>query len=82
MSQVTVKLSKELDKVVGIVKSAYGFSSKDKAIRFIIQEKGEEIVEEELRPEFVEKMLNLETKGEHFRKYESVQKLRDEIENA
>ena len=45
MSQVTVTLERNADKVVGIIKSAYGFSSKDKAIQFIIMETGEEIIE-------------------------------------
>ncbi|MBS3060259.1 MAG: DUF2683 family protein [DPANN group archaeon] len=81
MSQVTVTLERNADKVVGIIKSAYGFSSKDKAIQFIIMETGEEIIERELRPEFVKKILNLEKKGK-FNKYRSVNSLRDEIETA
>jgi len=81
MSQVTVKLSDELDKVVGVVKSLGGFRSKDEAIQYIIREKGEEILERELRPEFVKKVLQLEKVGK-FTKYRSVKQLREEIESA
>ena len=81
MAQVTVTLSKELDKVVGIVKSIYGLSSKNEAIQFIIEKEGENILEKELRPEFVRKMLNLKKTGK-FRRYSSVAELKDEIEHA
>ena len=81
MTQVTVTLDEEEEKVVGVVKSIYGFSSKDKAIQFIIKEKGEEILEKELRPEFIQKMLQLEKKGK-FEKPASLKKLREGIENA
>ena len=81
MSQVTVSLNKELDKIVGIVKSIEGLSSKDKAIQFILKEKGEDILVRELRPEFVKKILNLEKKGK-FKEYKSVKSLKEEIKNA
>ena len=81
MSQVTVTLNKKMDKVVGIIKSIYGFSSKDKAIQFIIKEKAADILEKELRPEFVTKILDLEKKGK-FKRYESIRQLEEEVKNA
>jgi len=81
MSQVTVNLNPDLDKVVGIIKSAYGLSSKDKAIQVIIEEKAEDILRRELQPEFVKKMVHLKKKGK-FKKYVSIKDLRDDIEHA
>ncbi|MCD4740628.1 DUF2683 family protein [archaeon] len=81
MAQVTVTLDEDEDRVVGIIKSIYGFSSKNKAIQFIIKEKGEEIFEKELRPEFVQKILKLEKSGK-FEEYASMKKLRAGIEHA
>ena len=60
MSQVNVSLNKEADKVVGIVKSLYGLSSKDKAIQFIIKREGRQLLKEELRPEYLSKLKKLE----------------------
>ncbi|MCD6522870.1 MAG: DUF2683 family protein [Candidatus Diapherotrites archaeon] len=81
MTQVVVTLNKELDKVVGIIKSMYGFSSKNKAIQFIIRREAEELLEKELRPEFVQRILRLERTG-RFKKYASLDELRDEVEYA
>ena len=81
MSQVTVTLDKELDKVVGIIKSAYGISSKDKAIQFIIRDKADEILERELKPEFIAEMRHLE-KTAKFKEYKSMDDFWDEIENG
>jgi len=78
MSQVTVKLSDVLDKVVGVVKGVRGFRSKDEAIQFIIREKGKEILERELRPKFVKKILKLEKTGK-FTKYGSMKQFEDEL---
>ncbi|MCK4328012.1 MAG: DUF2683 family protein [Candidatus Diapherotrites archaeon] len=81
MTQVTVTLSKDLDRVVGVVKSVYSLPSKDKAIQLIIDEMGHEIMEKELRPEFVKKLRGIEKTGK-FKEYASVKKLMDEIEHA
>jgi len=81
MSQVTVNLNPDLDKVVGIIKCAYGLSSKDKAIQVIIEEKAGDILKRELQPEFVKKMLGLKKKSK-FKKYASIKDLRDDVEHA
>ena len=80
MTQVTVTLDKELDKVVGIIKSAYGISSKDKAIQYIIRDKADEMLERELKPEFIEEMKNLQQTAK-FKSYKSMDEFWEEIEN-
>ncbi len=81
MSMVMVHLNTELEKIVGIVKSVYGFSSKDKAIQFILEKEGEGILEGELRPEFVKEILGIE-KGGKFREFKTIKELRARIEHA
>ena len=81
MSQVTVTLDKDMDRIVGIVKSLYGFSSKSKAIEAIISEKGEEMLEGELKPEFIEKVRAAEKRNK-FKTYHSIEEFRKAIEHA
>ena len=38
MAAITVTLDKNQDRIIGIIKSMYGFSSKDKAIKAVIDE--------------------------------------------
>lgn len=74
-------LSRELDRLVGVIKSLYGLSSKDKAVQFIIREQAEEILERELRPEFAQRILSMQKHG-RFRAYKSVKQLRAAIEHV
>lgn len=53
MVQTLVTLDGYENKVVNLVMAALNLKSKNEAIEFIIREKGEDILEEELRPEFI-----------------------------
>jgi len=81
MSQVTVHLDEGLDKAVGVVKSIYGLPSKDKAIQFMLQQQAEEVMERELRPEYVAKILAMEKKAS-YKTYSSIGQFKEEIERA
>ncbi len=81
MTQVTVKLNKKLDKVVGIVKSIQDLPSKDKAIQYIIEEKEKDVLDKKLRKEYINKILKLDKNGE-FKEYKNVEQLEEEISNA
>lgn len=81
MTQVTVKLNKKLDKVVGIVKSIQDLPSKDKAIQYIIEEKAKDVLDKKLRKEYINKILKLDKNGE-FKEYKNVEQLEEEISNA
>ena len=81
MSQVTVSLDEDLDRVVGVVKSLYGVSSKSKAIQLIIGEKGSEMMEREFKPSFIREMKRME-KTAKFKHYKSFDEMRKDLERA
>ncbi|MBI1973421.1 DUF2683 family protein [Candidatus Micrarchaeota archaeon] len=57
MVQALVTLNEHENRILNIVKGKFGFHNKSEAITHIIDEYNEEILEPELRPEFVKKML-------------------------
>ena len=80
MTQALIKLEEHEDRILNIVKGKYGFKNKSDAIRFVIGKFEEELLEPELRPEYLEKLGRLrKQKGVPFR---SVDELRKRIENA
>ncbi len=81
MSQVTVTLDKDADRVVGVVKSLYGLSSKDKAIQLIIHEKGDEMLEKHIKPSFVKEIRRIEKQGK-YKKFSSIEEMVREIEKT
>ncbi|PKK85571.1 MAG: antitoxin [Thermoplasmata archaeon HGW-Thermoplasmata-1] len=56
MVQAVVTLDEREDRVVNLVKAMFGLNNKSDAVRLIIDEYGKEVLEPELRPEFIEKM--------------------------
>lgn len=80
MTQAIIELGDNEDRVLNIVKGKYGFRNKSDAVNFIITKFEEEILEPELRPEYVDKLGNiLHQKGIRFK---SIEALRKSIENA
>ena len=60
MPQAVISLDEHENRIVNIVKGKYGLKNKSEAITLIINQYEEEIMEPELRPEFVEKMLKIQ----------------------
>ena len=56
MVQAMIKISKEANQILNIVKAKHNLVDKSKAIEKVVLEYGEEMLEPELRPEFIEKM--------------------------
>ena len=56
MPQAVISLNENENRVVNIVKGQYGLKNKSEAISLIISQYEEEIMEPELKPEFIEKM--------------------------
>ncbi|MEK6916261.1 MAG: DUF2683 family protein [Nanoarchaeota archaeon] len=81
MVQAVVNLGEHQDRLLNIIKGKFGLKNKSDAMNFVINKYEEELLEPELRPEYVEKIKNLEKKGK-FSSYTSLSALRDEIENA
>jgi hypothetical protein len=81
MVQAIVNLGEHQDRLLTIVKGKFGLKNKSDAMNFVISRYEEELLEPELRPEYVTKIKNLEKKGK-FSKYRSLSAFRDDIENA
>ncbi len=81
MVQAVIEFGEQEERIINIVKGNLGLKNKSEAVNFVIKKYEEEIMEPELRPEFITKMLNLEKKGK-FTSYKSLSALRKEIENA
>ena len=62
-----VTLSDEANRIVNIVKAKYGLKDKSQALNKMIQEYEKEVLEPELRPEYVEKIRKIEKEGKFVR---------------
>ncbi len=60
MVQSLINISEHTNRVLTIVKAKYDLRDKSEAINLVTQAYEEEILEPELRPEFVEKLKNSE----------------------
>jgi len=67
MPVAIVKLDEEANRILNIIKAKYGFRDKSQAINKMAEEYGREILEPELRPEFVEKIRRIEKEGKFVR---------------
>jgi hypothetical protein len=81
MVQAIVNLGEYEDRILTIVKGKFGFKNKSEAINFVIDKYEEDLLEPELKPEFIKEMKNLEKKGK-FKTYKSLSALKADIENA
>ena len=81
MVQAIVNIGEYEDRVLTIVKGKFGLKNKSEAVNFVIDKFEEELLEPELKPEYVKKIKTLEEKGK-FKSYKSLSALKAEIENA
>ncbi|MBI2971640.1 MAG: DUF2683 family protein [Candidatus Aenigmarchaeota archaeon] len=56
MPQAIVRISDKANRVLNIVKAKYGLRDKSEAINVVIEEYEAEVMEPELRPEYIEKL--------------------------
>ena len=81
MVKAIININENTNRLLNILKAKYGLKDKSEAIDKMAEEYEEEVLEPELRPEYVEKIRKIEKHGK-FKKYSSAKELRDEIENA
>ena len=81
MAQTIVRLDDHEDQIVTIIKGKYGLNNKSDAIRFVIDQFEKELLEPELRPEYMKKLQKIEKNGK-FKRYNSINDLRKQIEHA
>lgn len=60
MVQAIINLDEHENRVLNIIKGKYGLKNKSEAINLIIKEYEKELLEPELRPEYIEKMRKRE----------------------
>lgn len=78
MVKATIEIPDNENRVLNIVKGQHGFTTKEQAITMIIKLYGEEMLEPELRPEFIREMKRIEKqKGIPFK---DIDDLRRQIE--
>jgi hypothetical protein len=63
MPQAMVQISEKANRVLNMVKAKYGLKDKSEAINKMAEEYEEEILEERLRPEYIEKLKKIEKEG-------------------
>jgi len=81
MVQAIVNIGDYQDRILTIIKGKFGFRNKSEAVNYVIKKYDQELLEPELKPEFIHKIKNLEKKGK-FKQYKSLTQLRNQIENA
>jgi len=81
MVQAMINISDNTNQVLNIVKARFNLKDKSEAIEKVVLDYGEDILEPELRPEFIRKINSIEKKGK-FKTFKSIEELRKDIENA
>ena len=81
MVKAIININESTNRLLNILKAKYGLKDKSEAIDKMAQQYEEEVLEPELKPEYVEKIKKIQKNG-NFKKFTSVKELRDEIENA
>jgi len=76
-----IDIPKEVNQILNIVKARFGLKTKSEAIARVVAEYGSEILEPELRPEYIEKLKKIEKEG-NFISFSSIEELKNSIENA
>ncbi|MBS3095533.1 DUF2683 family protein [Candidatus Woesearchaeota archaeon] len=74
MTQAIVSLGEHEDRILTIVKGKYGFKNKSDAMNFVIDKFEQEILEPELKPEYIKKLAKIR-KGKYI-KFSSMDELR------
>ena len=81
MVQAMIDISKQANQILNIVKARHNLKDKSKAIEKVVLDYGEEVLEPELRPEFIQKIKRIEKEGK-FKTFNNIEELKKDIENA
>jgi hypothetical protein len=80
MVQAIVNLGEHEDRLLTIVRGKFGLKNKSETVNFIINQYGDELLEPQLRPEYKEELLKIDSG--RFKRFTSITNLRKEIENV
>jgi hypothetical protein len=78
MVQAIINISDRTNRIINIIKAKYGLKDKSEAIDMIAEQYERELLEPELRPEYVEKALKIQKQKTV--KVGTVDKLRERYE--
>ena len=80
MVQAIINIDDRTNKILNAVKAKYGLKDESEAIDFIVAEYEEEMLEPELKPEYIEKMQGI-LKEEPIGPFNTVDELKTYIES-
>lgn len=80
MVQAIIDIEDETNRVLNIVKAKFGLKDKSEAINIMAEQYKRELLEPQLRPEYMEKLKRI--KKEKGIRFKSVSELRKHIKNA
>ena len=80
MVQAIINIEDHTNRVLNIVKAKFGLKDKSEAINMMAEQYEQNILEPELRPEYVEKLSKI--KNEKGIKFKTMRQLREQIENV
>ncbi len=60
MVQAIINIDERTDKILSVIKAKYGLKDESAAIDFIVAEYEEEMLEPELKPEYIKKLKKIE----------------------
>ena len=81
MVQAMINISENTNQVLNIVKARFNLKDKSEAIERVVLDYGEDILEPELRPEFIQKIKKIEKEGK-FKTFRNLEELKKDVENA
>ena len=80
MVKAIIDLGEYEDRIATIVKGKYGLKNKSEAINLVISKFEEEFLEPQLRPEYIEKLKNIEKQG-YSKSFTSLDEMKKHIES-
>ncbi|MBI2137896.1 DUF2683 family protein [Candidatus Woesearchaeota archaeon] len=80
MVQAMIEIPNEANQVLNIVKARYNLKTKSEAITKIVMACGKNILEPELRPEYLNKLKRIEKEG-YGKTFGSIAELRKKLES-
>ncbi|MEK6847423.1 MAG: DUF2683 family protein [Nanoarchaeota archaeon] len=80
MVQAMIKIPNEANQILNIVKARYNLKTKSEAIAKIVIECGANIIEPELRPDYLDKLKKIEEEG-YGETFNSIEQLKKKIKN-
>lgn len=80
MVQAMIEIPKKVNHILNIVKAKHNLKTKSEAIARIVAEYGIELLEPNLKPEYIKKLNKIEKEG-YGKTFSSIEELRKEIES-